>query len=263
MAGKNRAPAAVLRAFLAGQGDVSRAKDANGWTSLHLVCYLPFSGSEECLDVILGNGGDVAAQTIEGLTPLHLACCDGQCGAVSKLLARGARIDARSADRQTPLMFAAKLGHDQVSILLFCGNFCRNPPAFEVPHASMLHRSNTSRISALIGIMIHMSVLPFTGKSAPAWLRSSFANPPAMPAPHHALLDNAGRGAPAGEGRGGGRAVCGWKERSGFRGDRWPPARCQGRNSLHDCQLIPACGTKSFRISYRPRDETYLTQCVH
>ena len=151
MAGKNRAPAAVLRAFLAGQGDVSRAKDANGWTSLHLVCYLPFEGSEECLDVILGNGGDVAAQTVEGLTPLHLACCDGQCGAVSKLLARGARIDARSADRQTPLMFAAKLGHDQVSVFLSRGDSCWNPPAFEVPHASMLHRSNTMLILKLSG----------------------------------------------------------------------------------------------------------------
>jgi ankyrin repeat protein len=118
MPGGVKAPASVLRAFLAGRGDVSRAADANGWTALHLVCYLPFEGSEECLDLILKSGGDVGAKTVEGLVPLHLACCDGRVGTILRLLAQGARVNSRSSDRQTPLMYAAKSGNEHAVALL-------------------------------------------------------------------------------------------------------------------------------------------------
>jgi len=54
-----------------------------------------------------------------GWTPLHYACAGPEVKAVQVLLARGARIDARSPNGTTPLMMAAKYGsEDAVEMLL-------------------------------------------------------------------------------------------------------------------------------------------------
>ena len=55
---------------------------------------------------------------LEGASPLHVACCKGNLGAVRLLLERGAKLDSTNSGtpslRMTPLMYAALRGHEQV-----------------------------------------------------------------------------------------------------------------------------------------------------
>eukprot|EP00960_Hanusia_phi_P032876 750113-Hanusia_phi.AAC.7 len=111
----------ILRVFMETGGDVN-IQDRQGWSALHMVSFLSFPGGDACLDLLLSARADVCSKTQQGLTPLHLAAADGRVSTASKLLAHGAKGDARGAGGETPLHVAAKNGHDgMVSLLIRMG----------------------------------------------------------------------------------------------------------------------------------------------
>ena len=71
--------------------------DEGGLTPVHFAA---MEGDAEKVSLMLAWGGNVAAPTPEGVTPLHLA---GSPDVVTVLTHRGAKLDARTAAGDTPL----------------------------------------------------------------------------------------------------------------------------------------------------------------
>ena len=82
------------------------ARDANGWTPLHLAAS---SGRAKVVNLLLDRGADIDARDANGCTPLHDAASSERAKVVNLLLDRGADIDARDANGCTPLYRAAIL----------------------------------------------------------------------------------------------------------------------------------------------------------
>jgi ankyrin repeat protein/Flp pilus assembly protein TadD len=64
------------------------------------------------------NKTDIDVRDSQGLTPLHLAACEGKEAAVKQLLLEGANVNALDNDGWTPLHLAAANGHKAVVELL-------------------------------------------------------------------------------------------------------------------------------------------------
>jgi ankyrin repeat protein len=76
-------------------------------------------GEADAAQALIAHG---ASPVKDGWSPLHYAATGGNVAVIKLLLARGAPIDARSPNRSTPLMMAAKYGsEDGVDALLAAG----------------------------------------------------------------------------------------------------------------------------------------------
>ena len=65
----------------------------------------------DTIDFLLSNGADVEAQTLEGDTPLHLACINNSLDMVGKILGRKPPLDAEDMHGFTPLHLACRYGN--------------------------------------------------------------------------------------------------------------------------------------------------------
>lgn len=132
-----------VRELLSGQIDIDQAQ-ADGMTALHWSVYYD---AAEMSQLLVGAGADVNVSTRYTVTPLSLACQNGntaivellleagadpntalpggetvlmtasrtgRIGPVRALLARGASVDAKERNGQTSLMWAAAEGHVEV-----------------------------------------------------------------------------------------------------------------------------------------------------
>ena len=70
--------------------------------------------------------GSRALATLNGRTVLHEACITGEVGKVRALLQAGADIDATDEYEQTPLMYAFRMGHEAVILMLYKAGACRD-----------------------------------------------------------------------------------------------------------------------------------------
>jgi hypothetical protein len=88
-------------------------------------------GEIRLLDYLLEHGADVNTRAQYGESPLAAAAAEGQIEAATMLIARGARLDNRTAiTLETPLTKAARANHmDMVKLLLDHG---ANPDAMDV-----------------------------------------------------------------------------------------------------------------------------------
>jgi ankyrin repeat protein len=102
-----------------------KAKNRYGVTPLSLACV---NGDAAMVTLLLDQGADANARLPGEETPLMLACRTGKVGPVKALLARGADENARERRSQTALMWAAAEGHEEVvEILLSAGADFRTP----------------------------------------------------------------------------------------------------------------------------------------
>ena len=98
-------PAAV-RALLQARVDV-HARQADGATALHWAAYLD---DLDTADLLLDAGARPDAANDLGVTPLYLACENGNAALVQRLLAAGANPNAALRGGETALMTAARTG---------------------------------------------------------------------------------------------------------------------------------------------------------
>jgi ankyrin repeat protein len=113
---------AALAAIAAG-ADVN-ARDHGDWTPLHWVVDMGMvDGDREALVSVLAQAGaDLNARSLDGATPLMIACRSGNGDLVRQLLSMGADLHLRSRDGSTALMEAAGYGDpDTVRFLLESG----------------------------------------------------------------------------------------------------------------------------------------------
>jgi ankyrin repeat protein len=105
----------VFRVFLEHPGTNLEAEAANGNTALMMAA---FKRNRAAVDALLAKG---AAVNKPGWTALHYAAAAGDEEIVRLLLARGATVDAvspKASGSYTPMMMAAREGHDGTALLL-------------------------------------------------------------------------------------------------------------------------------------------------
>ena len=117
---RNFSSSFVLQEFLssgcevnAGKGDSIKLRgfSKTGVTALHLAAH---AGNADIAELLLDNGAQIDARTLNARTALHIASIHGSLDVVKVLLARGCEIDARSMEnneKKTALMKAAESCH--------------------------------------------------------------------------------------------------------------------------------------------------------
>jgi len=108
-----------VRSLLATKAPVSGAQ-GDGMTALH---WAAFRDDLELTKMLIAAGADVKAATRDGaITPLFLACTNGNAAIVGELLKAGADANAANGNGTTALMTAASSGSaDAVKVLLAHG----------------------------------------------------------------------------------------------------------------------------------------------
>src|SRR5579872_3178700 len=97
-----------VRALLQQKADVNAAQ-GDGSTALH---WAAFRDDVDMLKLLLAAGADVKAATREGaITPLFMACTNGNAAAIDALLKAGADAKSVKANGTTALMTAAASGN--------------------------------------------------------------------------------------------------------------------------------------------------------
>lgn len=101
--------AEALAALLEGNRGQVAARDANGWTPLHLAA---FYGHEAAVRALLNKGAEVNALSDNPLrnTPLHAAAAGKHAGIAKLLVERGANVDFPQHSGWAPLHAAAQHG---------------------------------------------------------------------------------------------------------------------------------------------------------
>lgn len=105
----------VFKVFLEHPGTNLEAKAANGNTALMMAA---FKRNRAAVEALLAKG---AAVNRPGWTALHYAAAAGDEDIVRLLLARGAKVDAvspKASGAYTPMMMAAREGHDGTALVL-------------------------------------------------------------------------------------------------------------------------------------------------
>jgi len=105
----------VFQVFLDHPGINLEAKAANGNTALMMAA---FKRNRLAVEALLAKG---AAVNQPGWTALHYAAASGDEDIVRLLIARGAKVDAvspKASGAYTPMMMAAREGHDGAALVL-------------------------------------------------------------------------------------------------------------------------------------------------
>jgi len=96
-----------------------------------------FMGHTETVRVLLERGADVNARDIDENTPLHKTAFMGRIETVRVLLEKGADVHASNNERKTPLHYAAGNGHTEIVRALIERNMDVN--AIDIPGITSLH----------------------------------------------------------------------------------------------------------------------------
>jgi uncharacterized protein len=111
--------AAAVRSLLARHTLDVNAAEADGSTALHWAAQ---RDNLEMADLLLAAGANAKAATRYKITPLTLACTNGDAAMIQHLLKAGADPNGASEEGQTPLMTAALTGKaDAIKVLLTAG----------------------------------------------------------------------------------------------------------------------------------------------
>jgi ankyrin repeat protein len=138
----------VFKVFLDHPGTSLEARAANGNTALMMAAY---KHNRPAVEALLAKG---AAVNQPGWTALHYAAAAGDDEIVRLLLARGAQVDAlspKASGAVTPMMMAAREGHDGTALLLIANGADRNRTNTEGLNAVQLaERAGKTRVAAAL-----------------------------------------------------------------------------------------------------------------
>ena len=139
----------VVQAFLAHPGTDLEAQAANGNTALMMAA---FKRNRPALEALLAKGAKVNQP---GWTALHYAAAAGDEAIVRLLLDHGAKVDAVSPIKSgayTPMMMAAREGHDGTALLLIANGADRNRKNSEgLTAVQLAERAGKPRVAEAIG----------------------------------------------------------------------------------------------------------------
>lgn len=138
----------VFHAFLAHPGTDLEARASNGNTALMMAA---FKRNRPAVEALLARGAKVKQP---GWTALHYAAASGDDGIVRLLLERGAKVDAVSplkSGAYTPMMMAAREGHDATALLLIAHGADRQRRNSEgLTAVEIAERAGKPRVAATI-----------------------------------------------------------------------------------------------------------------
>jgi len=113
-----KADKTAVRSALQQHADVNEP-EPDGTTALHWAVRLD---DLETADLLIRAGANVKAATRYGVTPLSLACVNGNAALIDRLIKAGADPNATSPEGETALMTASRTGAvDAVNVLLSNG----------------------------------------------------------------------------------------------------------------------------------------------
>lgn len=138
----------VVKVFLAHPGTNLEAKAANGNTALMMAA---FKRNRPAVEALLARGAKVNQP---GWTALHYAAASGDDEIVRLLLARGAQVDAvspRASGGYTPMMMAAREGHDGTALVLIAHGADRTRKNVEgLDAVQIAERAGKPRVAATL-----------------------------------------------------------------------------------------------------------------
>ena len=138
----------VFKAFLAHPGTNLDVRAANGNTALMMAA---FKRNRPAIDALLAKG---AAVNQPGWTALHYAAASGDGEIVRLLLARGAKVDAlspKASGAVTPMMVAAREGHDATALILIAHGADRTRRNTEgLTAVQLAERAGKTRVAAAL-----------------------------------------------------------------------------------------------------------------
>lgn len=102
----------IIQALL-DHGSFVDMKDAKGLRPLH---YGAWQGLDRPVELLLARGSSVnQASSVDGNSPIHLACEHGHLDVVKKLMNSGADVTVANNQHRTPLDLACEFGRSRVS----------------------------------------------------------------------------------------------------------------------------------------------------
>ena len=96
--------------------DINKQHVYRNETPLHTICALDREGNIKIVEALLEKGATIDARNREQQTPLHYACFFGHLEVAMALIDNGAAIDARDDDGNTPLHLA--INHNRVHVAI-------------------------------------------------------------------------------------------------------------------------------------------------
>ena len=152
----------AVRALLNQKVDVNQAQ-GDGMTALHWAAY---NDDPQMVQVLLAAHANIKAETrLEAVTPLFMACKNGDAAIIEALLNAGASASAPDAHGTTPLMIAAEAGRaEAVRVLLEHG---ADPNAKETSHGetALMFAAAYNRAAAIQVLLAHGADPKITSKA--------------------------------------------------------------------------------------------------
>ncbi|KAK3101776.1 hypothetical protein FSP39_006268 [Pinctada imbricata] len=109
----------VVQDLIKEEKDLVNSTDSDMYTPLHRACY---NGHTDMVRLLLANGANIEAKTIDGWHPIHSAARWNQAQVISVLIENGADINATTKGGQTPLHLASSQKDSKETLIILLQN---------------------------------------------------------------------------------------------------------------------------------------------
>ncbi|XP_071797921.1 ankyrin repeat domain-containing protein 55-like [Asterias amurensis] len=129
------------------------SRDRNGDTAL---AYAVYGNQPKIVGLLLDEGSDINTSNEKGMTPIHIATCEGHWSCAEKILTltSGCNVNCRADDRHTPLFYAIKKNEPR-----FIKCLVQHPDVdIEMADArgfNSLHHAVMEKSQSTVGLILH------------------------------------------------------------------------------------------------------------